>query len=410
MSLILRSAAVNVQVVQLLLLLAAISRSGVRTSDAVPLSADILDASFSAVHSHPLQSPPLQSFPEQSPSLRSPPLNSLPVQSPPSNSLPVQSTSPDAASNAPSADATSEPRPKAASEPGAKPASEPGPRPASGEPGPPTSEHHTAWNNGTADLSTLAAGPKSKPPAPTLEPAWERFGVCSGGKGPFRVTITPRRIGTTWKGWGTSLVEEFAKNPALGNITFNSLEPFNEGLEGQWVSGMEQEGCNFNPPEMSRVLLKTWLALRRRKLKTKLVGIDSNAALTSVGLPLVIGKSLLHRINVHGYPLPLQMFFNLTTSQAKAATTVRYTHMKLLARALRKEVWVSESCPLLRQGNAYDLSLYLMRNVIESVNILEASAYIYWQIYDGGGDKWSVIGINWEHPLVTRAHSTLLSS
>ncbi|CAI5476692.1 unnamed protein product [Closterium sp. Yama58-4] len=396
------------------------------------------------------------------------------------------------------------------------------------------SRYPLVWDDSAHSRKPEWAGGRKRAPAPTLEPAWERFGVCSSRKGPVYVTITPRQIGTRWKGWGTSLawlgnyisgfpqaamdplldlmflppglninivrfnigggslpqyspqlytdsplrwrampgywpaqaagfnwtadsrqqavllgakargvnvfeafsnsppwwmteskdvsgakkpwrtnllrryegkfakylvkvVEGLAKSPTLGNIEFDTLEPFNEGLEGQWVSGMEQEGCNFNPPEMSRVLLKTWLALRKRRLKTKLVGVDSNAVLTSIGLPLVLGNTLLHRINVHGYPLPLHMYLNVTTAQAKLLTTARYTHMKRLARSLQKEVWVSESGPLLRDGSAYDLSLYMMRNIIESVNILEASAYSYWQIYDGS-DKWSLIRIDWDHP------------
>ncbi|CAI6008067.1 unnamed protein product [Closterium sp. NIES-65] len=125
----------------------------------------------------------------------------------------------------------------------------------------------------------------------------------SGAKKKWRTNLLRRFEGKFAK-YLVKVVEGFAKNPALGKIEFDTLEPFNEGLEGQWVAGMEQEGCNFNPPEMNRVLLKTWLALRKRKLKTKLVGVDSNAALTSLGLPLVLRKTLLHRISVHGYTLP----------------------------------------------------------------------------------------------------------
>ncbi|CAI5510664.1 unnamed protein product [Closterium sp. Naga37s-1] len=99
----------------------------------------------------------------------------------------------------------------------------------------------------------------------------------SGAKMIWRTNLLRRYEGKFSK-YLVKVVEGFAKIPALGNIEFDTLEPFNEGLEGQWVAGMEQEGCNFNPPEMSRVLLKTWLALRKRKLKTKL---DQRARLPS---------------------------------------------------------------------------------------------------------------------------------
>ncbi|GJP54589.1 hypothetical protein CLOM_g13661 [Closterium sp. NIES-68] len=438
----------------------------------------------------PVQSPPVQSPPVQPP-VQPPPVQSPPLQSP-------------------------------------APASAPGPEPGL------ITRYPTAWSD-TAYLNTSAAtGPKSKPPAPTLEPAWERFGVCSGGKGPFRVTITPRRIGTTWKGWGTSLawlgnyiggfpkaamdplldlmflpsglglnivrfnigagslpqyspqlhsdallrwrampgywpahtgqfnwtadsrqqavllgakarganvfeafsnsppwwmtqskdvagakkafqtnlqkryegrfakylvdvVERFKTDPALGNIEFDTLEPFNEALEGQWIKGMGQEGCNFNVPDMTRIIFKTRQLLEKRKLKTKLVGVDSFPGITALWFPLLLGKSFFHRINVHGYTLPLQNVVNMTASVAEKTYSARYIAMNVLAKSLGKNIWVSESGPLNKFGSSYDLSLYMMRNVIESVNLLEVSAYVYWQIFDPN-EAWTVLGLNWYYP------------
>ncbi|CAI7780805.1 unnamed protein product [Closterium sp. NIES-53] len=369
-----------------------------------------------------------------------------------------------------------------------------------------------AWHDSSlVNTSASAAGPKARPPAPTLEPAWERFGVCSGGKGPFHVTITPRQIGTKWKGWGTSLawlgnyiggfpraamdplldlmflpsglnlnivrfnigggslpqyspqlhsdallrwrampgywpaqaagfnwtadsrqqavllgakargvsvfeafsnsppwwmtaskdvaggkktfqtnllpkyegrfakylvevVERFKTDPALGNIEFDTLEPFNEALEGHWLKGMGQEGCNFNVVEMTRIIFKTLRLLREKKLNTKLAGVDSFPGMTALWFPLLVGKIFLHRVNVHGYTLPIQQVVNMTASVAEKTYAARYVAMKVLAKSLGKEIWVSESGPLNKFGNAYDLSLYMMRNVIETVNILGISA------------------------------------
>ncbi|CAI7872348.1 unnamed protein product [Closterium sp. NIES-53] len=195
----------------------------------------------------------------------------------------------------------------------------------------------------------------------------------AGGKKTFQTNLLPKYEGRFAK-YLVEVVERFKTDPALGNIEFDTLEPFNEALEGHWLKGMGQEGCNFNVVEMTRIIFKTLRLLREKKLNTKLAGVDSFPGMTALWFPLLVGKIFLHRVNVHGYTLPIQQVVNMTASVAEKTYAARYVAMKVLAKSLGKEIWVSESGPLNKFGNAYDLSLYMMRNVIETVNILGISA------------------------------------
>jgi len=42
--------------------------------------------------------------------------------------------------------------------------------------------------------------------------------------------------------------------------------------------------------------------------------------------------------------------------------------------------WVSEWGPLVCSGRDLELALYMARTIIESVNIMGASAWVYWQV------------------------------
>ncbi|GJP44570.1 hypothetical protein CLOM_g3949 [Closterium sp. NIES-68] len=178
----------------------------------------------------------------------------------------------------------------------------------------------------------------------------------------------------------TTVVAEFATR---WGVTFDSLEPFNEALEGFWLAGTDHEGCSFNPPEMGRVIKYTSDSLKAKGLKTKLVGVDSWYGDTA-SMPGIANHELLTRINVHSY---VNRYDN---GNAAASYEQKFGYIRDTAKLLGKEVWVSEAGPISKAGSFWDLSLYVARNVIESVNIMEASAYVIWQAYDLGA-HWSFI-------------------
>ncbi|CAI5972175.1 unnamed protein product [Closterium sp. NIES-64] len=71
----------------------------------------------------------------------------------------------------------------------------------------------------------------------------------AGGKKAFQTNLLRKHEGRFAR-YLVEVVERFRTDPALGNIEFDTLEPFNEALEGYWIKGMGQEGCNFNLPRV----------------------------------------------------------------------------------------------------------------------------------------------------------------
>ncbi|GJP54593.1 hypothetical protein CLOM_g13665 [Closterium sp. NIES-68] len=178
----------------------------------------------------------------------------------------------------------------------------------------------------------------------------------------------------------TTVVEQFAKK---WGVTFDSLEPFNEALEGFWQQGNAHEGCSFDAPAMGRIIKYTSDSLKKKGLQTKLVGVDSWSPATAT-LSQVANHQLLSRINVHSY------MNRYDEDDVAKIYENNFARVRETAKQLGKDVWVSEAGPIGKSGNSWDVSLYMARNVIETVNIMEASAYVYWQAYDLGSG-WSLI-------------------
>ncbi|GJP53708.1 hypothetical protein CLOM_g12860, partial [Closterium sp. NIES-68] len=137
-------------------------------------------------------------------------------------------------------------------------------------------------------------------------------------------------------------------------------------LEGWWMKGGGQEGCNIGLQQMKRILLMVQAALERKQLKTGIVSVDSFVQTT----PRQIGtlNPFLARYNVHGY---MSLAKNGTSSVEW--TTQNFHVMKGIAKGQEKEVWVSEWGPLLRGGEDMDVALFMARSIIAAINILEAT-------------------------------------
>ncbi|GJP44571.1 hypothetical protein CLOM_g3950 [Closterium sp. NIES-68] len=211
-------------------------------------------------------------------------------------------------------------------------------------------------------------------------PWWMTYSGDVAGALKRRRTNLRREYEGAFADYLTTVVAQFAKR---WGVTFDSLEPFNEALERFWGAGADHEGCTFNPPEMGRVIKHMSDSLKAKGLKTKLVGVDSWYGETS-WLPAMANHELLTRINVHSY---VNKYDN---GNAAASYEEKFGTIRDTGKQLGREVWVSEAGPLSKRGSFWDLSLYVARNVIESINIMEASAYVIWQAYDFGS-HWSFI-------------------
>lgn len=183
------------------------------------------------------------------------------------------------------------------------------------------------------------------------------------------------------------VVERYARDPAW-KVYFRYLEPFNEP-EGRRRKGNNQEGCHYDTEEVSRLIPLVDEALRKRKLGTKVVAIDGVPEAVSwyaKSLPASTLKLLAH-LAVHPYettrnPTPIPR------------TAKQFRDVAQTARELKMDVWASEWGPNLGTGSDLGVSLYTARMIMESVNLMGANAFVYWQAIDEARD-WSLINVQW---------------
>lgn len=186
----------------------------------------------------------------------------------------------------------------------------------------------------------------------------------------------------------TEVVRRYATDPNW-NVTFDFLEPVNEPVEGFWKAGGAHEGCTYQPSDLERLLPLVSSALARKKLSTRLVGIDSFASATTNALPSMNSTvvSSLAQVHIHGYVIT-------HTGSQDAYVEWAYKGVRKVAEQFSKEAWVTEWSPLQRAGGDIDIAIFMARTIIESVNIMRASAWVYWQAIDTT-ETYSLFNVRW---------------
>ncbi|CAI5475123.1 unnamed protein product [Closterium sp. Yama58-4] len=160
------------------------------------------------------------------------------------------------------------------------------------------------------------------------------------------------------------------------NVTFSTMNPANEPLEGWWSQGGRHEGCSYTAAELDRLCTAVARALQEKRLPTRIAGFDSFVGFTMRNSNLFSGRLLsdLKRISVHGYVPPPP-----TTTDTREFMEKLYVGLARMGMGVGKEVWVSEIGPMWVGGADTDVGLFLMRSAIQAINIMGASAWIYWQ-------------------------------
>ncbi|GJP53677.1 hypothetical protein CLOM_g12834 [Closterium sp. NIES-68] len=201
-------------------------------------------------------------------------------------------------------------------------------------------------------------------------------GDTSGGNAEGETNLRPDSYGA-YADYMADVVGQFRSH---WNVTFATMNPANEALEGWWVKGGRQEGCNFNAAQLERLTLAVAAALRRRNLRTQVAGFDSfvGATLGKQHRFTARLKSSLKRINVHQYVPPPS-----NTTDPREYIENLYVGMARMAIGLGKDVWVSEVGPMWVGGGDIDVALFMARSAIQAINIMGASAWIYWQAING---------------------------
>ena len=156
------------------------------------------------------------------------------------------------------------------------------------------------------------------------------------------------------------------------NITFNSVEPFNEPNSNWWKSDGTQEGCHFSPATQAPVL-----AYMRQELdefglyEVDIAASDENSyslAISTWNDFDAATKSKVDQVNVHGYEYGSgrrDILYNITQG---------------------KRLWNSEY----GEGDASGMSLATNLNL--DFKWLHPTAWVYWQAVDGS--TWGLLSGN----------------
>lgn len=175
-------------------------------------------------------------------------------------------------------------------------------------------------------------------------------------------------------------------------LRFNALEPMNEPQEGFWKKGNRQEGCSFTIPDIDKLFPLVAKSIKRKGLRTALVGIDSGVGVSPGAFRRMKRSTvdMLTQFHVHGYTYRLGR-------RADAIVQDAYGRMRGVGQEFQREVWLSEWGPA-RCAATDDLTLALCmgKAIIAAVNILRASAWFYWQVIDSE-EVWTLVDIPWDY-------------
>ncbi|KAK4186964.1 family 5 putative glycoside hydrolase [Podospora australis] len=157
------------------------------------------------------------------------------------------------------------------------------------------------------------------------------------------------------------------------NIRFQSVDPFNEP-SANWWNGKTgtQEGCHFDASTQATVINHLRTELNSRGLSSVEISASDEshydeAVTTFNRLQGNSAMSAISRINVHGY-------------QYEGG---RRDGLYSLVSSARKKLWQSE------YGEADATGERLASNLLLDMCWLRPTAWVYWQVLDGGG--WGLI-------------------
>ncbi|KAK4118801.1 glycoside hydrolase family 30 protein [Parathielavia appendiculata] len=153
-------------------------------------------------------------------------------------------------------------------------------------------------------------------------------------------------------------------------IRFETVDPFNEPSANWWKADGTQEGCHIDVATQSTIVNHLSAHLSRRGLATVISASDESLYDQALATLRAIGSTALSniaRIHVHGYQYG---------SGNRAG-------LRDAARSAGKPLWQSE------YGDGVGSGENLARYLLQDMRQLRPTAWVYWQVLDGGG--WGLI-------------------
>lgn len=156
------------------------------------------------------------------------------------------------------------------------------------------------------------------------------------------------------------------------NVTFRTLDPFNEPATDYWFAGNVQEGCHFDRASQSAFIPVLADALAQKGLTgvVEIAASDETSmadALESFEAYTPTAKSLISQVNTHAY-------------WGRTYPRVALGPAGVLAAGRR--LWQSEYGAGTAPPSDMTDGLTLASQAAADVNVLQAGAWVYWQAFE----------------------------
>ncbi|CAG2113834.1 unnamed protein product [Medioppia subpectinata] len=156
------------------------------------------------------------------------------------------------------------------------------------------------------------------------------------------------------------------------NVTFRSVEAFNEASSMSWTSEGNQEGCHIGSEAQQKVIMYLRDELNKRGLNETLVSASDEVTVDSAikmweSFPQSV-RATVGRVNVHGYGY----FYG------------KRDKLYDLVRKDNKPIWTSE------YGEGDGTGLPMAQNLNLDLFWMHTTAWVYWQTFDSS-QGWGMI-------------------
>ena len=163
-----------------------------------------------------------------------------------------------------------------------------------------------------------------------------------------------------------------------------SINPFNEPSNPFWTTSINQEGCYYDYTTRKQIITR----LKSKNKDVKISSADESSSLFGLLWYIFSPKSLISRINVHGY--------NYVEWHNVKFNFFDWTIWRILLRYFYKgELWMSE------YGFGYNdtisSSLAIARHIFRDLDTLKPNAWIYWQV-EHITSSWGLLKIDFDNP------------
>eukprot|EP00871_Galdieria_phlegrea_P003043 jgi/Galph1/373/GphlegSOOS_G5119.1 len=152
------------------------------------------------------------------------------------------------------------------------------------------------------------------------------------------------------------------------NVTFSTLEMFNEPLADYWTFGNRQEGCHIGLDTQQVLIPILHKKLQETNLPTKIAAADDYSIDQTLFTVTAYNESGVikdvHQINTHTY----------------AGNRRAQLHEAMLD--VDKPLWVTE------YGNGDNSGLVTARHIMKDIQKLQPHVWCYWQGVDANGSGW----------------------